>query len=152
PQLVDLATAEVGTGVRPVELLDQLADDYRARCVRELLELTQMLLDHPARARPLERRSNEYRPFGLGFEGNQIFSYVDLLSRCGLRAADCGLDRPRACEPRFVAYSVPSPQPAALSGRSRERRVPPRLRVRYREVPDRRADRDVARNGVVHGA
>ena len=51
-QLLDLALAEVGAGVRPVELLRDLADDDRAGGVGEPLELLEVLVERLARAVP----------------------------------------------------------------------------------------------------
>jgi len=61
-QLLDLSGTEVRAGVRPVDLLDQVADDDCAGRIGELLELTKVLADGAASARPLERRADEQRP------------------------------------------------------------------------------------------
>jgi len=58
--------------VGAVELLGELADDEGARRVGKALELTQMLVERLARARALDGRSDEERPFGRRGDGDQI--------------------------------------------------------------------------------
>jgi hypothetical protein len=71
-ELLDLALAEVRARVRTVELLRELADDLGTRRVGKALELAQVLVERLARARPLERRSDEERPLGRGRDGDQV--------------------------------------------------------------------------------
>jgi hypothetical protein len=61
--------------VRLLELLQNLADDDCAGGVRQLLELTQVLVRRSARARSLERRTHKHRTINGwrdddGFSGN----------------------------------------------------------------------------------
>ena len=58
--------------MRPIELLRELADDDRARRIGEALELTQMLVERLACARPLERRADEQRALDGRCNGDQF--------------------------------------------------------------------------------
>jgi hypothetical protein len=58
--------------VRPIELLRELADYDGAGGVGQALELTQMLFERLARARPLERRSDEERALDGRRDGDQV--------------------------------------------------------------------------------
>jgi len=58
--------------MRAIELLGELTDDDRSRGVGESLQLAQVLVERLARARPLERRPDEERPFDGGRDGDQI--------------------------------------------------------------------------------
>jgi hypothetical protein len=58
--------------MRAVELLGELADDLGAGRVGEALQLAEVLVQRLARARPLERRSDEERPLNRGRDGDEI--------------------------------------------------------------------------------
>ena len=72
PQLLDLALAEVGGGVGPIDLLRDAADDHGARRVGELFELLEMLVDVMPGRRALARRSDEQCALDGRGEGDQI--------------------------------------------------------------------------------
>ena len=80
-QLLDLALAEVGAGMRAVDLLRELAHDGRAGGVGELRELSQMVVDETPRARPLERGAHEERPFCRRSDDDRISAYGIILFR-----------------------------------------------------------------------
>lgn len=61
PKLLDLAGAEIGGRIRPVQRLGELTDDDRAGGVRQALELLEVLAEVVAGPATLERRSDEER-------------------------------------------------------------------------------------------
>jgi hypothetical protein len=60
-QLVDFSLAEVGGGIRLVDLLSNFTDDDCARGIDEALELFEMLANLMPRVRSLARRANQNR-------------------------------------------------------------------------------------------
>jgi hypothetical protein len=71
-QLLDLPLAEIRAGVRTVELLRDVADDFGARRVGEPLQLPQMFVEQLEGSRPLRGRPDEQGALdGLG-DGDQI--------------------------------------------------------------------------------
>ena len=84
-KLVDLALAEVGPGVRAVDLLHEPADDLRSRGIGKLGQLLEMLVGGAPRAGPLPGCSDENGPFDGRSDADQIFADV-LLDNASVRA------------------------------------------------------------------
>jgi hypothetical protein len=67
--------------MRPVDLLHHLADNHGACGIGELGELTEMFVDGAARARPLERRTDEEGPFNRRCDRDQFSAYLKILEK-----------------------------------------------------------------------
>ena len=77
-ELLDLSGSEVRGRVPLVELLGELSDDDRSRCVGEPLELLEMLSQISARVPTLERRSDEERTLDWLLDCNRLFGDLSL--------------------------------------------------------------------------
>src|SRR6185503_7286381 len=74
PELVDLALAEVGAGMRAVDGLHELTDHERSSRVGELRKLLQVLIGRSTRAGSLSRRADEDCPLSRGFDRDELFA------------------------------------------------------------------------------
>lgn len=75
-KLLDLALAEVGAGMWPVDLLDELTDNLRTGCVGEFGEFPEVFIRGPPSADALTRGANENRALDWLTDADQIFTDV----------------------------------------------------------------------------